>query len=120
MARLVAQRRRGGAQEADEVADEARGLRRVLLGSCCALPSVLNRKCGSICSCSSFSFDSASWRDSWLWRASRLQDRRERAVFAVAQVGDQRDHERVQESEHEPAGDDVAQQRAVVQPVERI
>ena len=38
--------------------------------SCCALPSVLNRKCGSICSCRSFSFDSASWRDVSLWRAS--------------------------------------------------
>ena len=38
--------------------------------SCCALPSVLNRKCGSICSCSSFSFDSASCRDVSLCRAS--------------------------------------------------
>ena len=38
--------------------------------SCCALPSVLNRKCGSICSCRSFNFDSASWRDVSLCRAS--------------------------------------------------
>ncbi len=42
--------------------------------SCCALPSVLNRKCGSICNCRSFSFDSANCRERSLWRfsASRL------------------------------------------------
>ena len=36
--------------------------------SCCALPSVLNRKCGSICSCSILRRDSASWRESSLCR----------------------------------------------------
>ena len=87
--------------------------------SCCALPSVLNRKCGSICDCSSLSSDSASRRDSSLRRASASRCAVERRVLAVAQVRDQRDHGHVQEGETERRHRDVAQQRAVGQPGER-
>ena len=88
--------------------------------SCCALPSVLNRKCGSICSCRSFSRDSASCRDELALPAPRFEVCRQRHVLAVAQRGDQRDHDRVEEAEHEAGDDDVAELRAVEDPRHRL
>ncbi len=82
--------------------------------SCCALPSVLNRKCGSICSCSS----AASTRRAAARARSAalgLEMRRERPVLAVAQAAISADDERVQRAEHQSGDDDVAHLRAVLE-----
>ena len=117
---LVAQRRRRGAQEADELADEARRLRRALLRELLRAAQRVEQEVRLDLQLQELELRLGELARRLALPRLGLEVRGHRAVLAVAQVRDQRGDEREQDAEHESRGDDVAELGAVLEEHEGV